>query len=410
MKKTLSFLLTVGLLLSLCGGFAGGMPVSADAISDLRDQIKDLQEEADYYRDKIESSKDSLDNEKERMEYYDKQIDAVQAQIDLLNDAIDDLNDKIYAKNTEIAEKEAALNDTDTARTEKYAQLQKRIRALAKTGNNTALQMLFDSGSYAEYLLKSKAMSCIAEYDQKLMNEMETELSDIRTRKEQLEAEKAALEEEKKTTAALKKESDELKDKLSGLYEERKSTVNKLQQNLKDYQEELEKLERGEQEINDRLESLLNQSSTVDGNITLPFFWPVPKITYISSPFGPRNPIPGLNTSSFHRGYDLWSRDAYGQSIYAAESGKVITSEKHWSYGNYVVVDHGYDSKGRRVVTLYAHMSKRLVKVGDKVTRGKTVLGEVGSTGQSEAPHLHIEVRLDNTAVDSIKLGYLVKP
>lgn len=410
MKKTLSFLLALGIILSLSGGFADGFTAAADSISDLRDQINDLREEADYYRDKIEESKDSIADEKKRMEYYDKQIDAVSAQIDLLSDAIDDLNDKIYTKKEEIAAEEEAIKSTDAARTEKYAQLQKRIRALAKTGNNTSLQMLFDSGSYAEYLLKSKAMSCIAAHDQKLMDEMETELSGIRERKEKLEKEKAALEDEKKTTAALKKESDELKAELSGLYEERKAQVNKLQQNLKDYQEELKELERGEKEINDKLEQLLNASSTVDGNITLPFFWPVPKITYISSPFGPRNPIPGLNTSSFHRGYDLWARDAYGQSIYAAESGKVITSERHWSYGNYVVVDHGYDSKGRRVVTLYAHMSKRLVDVGDKVTRGKTVLGEVGSTGQSEAPHLHFEVRLDNTAVDSIKLGYLVKP
>ena len=410
MKKALSFLLTCGLILCLGGSFADGFTVSADAISDLKEQIKDLQEEADYYRDKIESSKDSIADEKKRMEYYDKQIEAVSAQIDLLNEAIDDLNDQIYEKNKEIAEDEAAINNTDEAQSEKYAQLQKRIRALAKTGNSTSLQMLFDSGSYKDYLLKSKAMSCIAAYDQKLMDEMESTLADIRERKEALEADKQKLEEEMETTAQLKKESDELKDKLSGLYEERKAQVNKLQQNLKDYQKELEEIERGEQEINDRIDKLLSQTSTVDGSITLPFFWPTPNITYISSPFGPRNPIAGLNTSSFHRGYDFWSRDAYGQNIYAAESGKVITSESHWSFGNYVIVDHGYDSKGRRVVTLYAHMSKRLVKVGDKVTRGKTVLGLVGSTGQSEAPHLHFEVRLDNTAVDSIKLGYLVKP
>ena len=55
-------------------------------------------------------------------------------------------------------------------------------------------------------------------------------------------------------------------------------------------------------------------------------------------------------------------------------------------------------------------MSKRYVSVGDKVTRGKTVLGLVGETGQASGAHLHFETRVDGEAVDSIKKGYLVKP
>ena len=75
------------------------------------------------------------------------------------------------------------------------------------------------------------------------------------------------------------------------------------------------------------------------------------------------------------------------------------------------MVDHGYDSQGRRIMTLYAHMyATPPVKVGDTVIGGKTQLGLVGSTGNSTGPHLHFEVRVDGARVDPIGNGYIVKP
>ena len=78
-----------------------------------------------------------------------------------------------------------------------------------------------------------------------------------------------------------------------------------------------------------------------------------------------------------------------GTNILAAASGTVIVSTYNSAYGNYVVIDHGGGMS-----TLYAHMSKRLVGVGDTVTVGE-VIGLVGSTGLSTGPHLHFEVRIN---------------
>jgi len=64
---------------------------------------------------------------------------------------------------------------------------------------------------------------------------------------------------------------------------------------------------------------------------------------------------------------------------------KTVTKKKG-GYGYHIVVDHGYEYK-----TLYAHMSRFKVKVGERVKRGD-VIGYVGSTGTSTAPHLHYEV------------------
>ncbi len=76
-----------------------------------------------------------------------------------------------------------------------------------------------------------------------------------------------------------------------------------------------------------------------------------------------------------HNGIDIGA--AYGTDIYASDGGIVIISEYSYSYGNYVMINHG---DGRS--TLYAHMSKRLVEVDDTVSQGD-VIGLVGSTGYS---------------------------
>lgn len=100
------------------------------------------------------------------------------------------------------------------------------------------------------------------------------------------------------------------------------------------------------------------------------------------------HPITGER--AFHYGIDI-AGTGYNSAIYAANNGTIITMEKHYSFGNYVVINHnnGY-------YTLYAHMNKFYpgLKVGDTVTRGQQI-GYVGSTGYSTGPHVHFELWKD---------------
>ena len=101
---------------------------------------------------------------------------------------------------------------------------------------------------------------------------------------------------------------------------------------------------------------------------------------------------PVYRTPHFHSGMDFSAKT--GTDIYATGNGKVTYAAWKQGYGNCVIVDHGYGFQ-----TLYGHMSKFKVRVGQKVTRGQ-VIGEVGNTGKSTGPHLHYEVivrgRYDN--------------
>ncbi|MBR4959490.1 MAG: M23 family metallopeptidase, partial [Clostridia bacterium] len=87
----------------------------------------------------------------------------------------------------------------------------------------------------------------------------------------------------------------------------------------------------------------------------------------------------------YHLGIDLAC--AANTAIYASNAGKVLESAYHYSYGHYVLIDHGGGK-----ATLYAHMNERWVSAGDKVTKGQQI-GLVGTTGSSSGNHLHFEVR-----------------
>lgn len=98
-----------------------------------------------------------------------------------------------------------------------------------------------------------------------------------------------------------------------------------------------------------------------------------------------------------HRGDDLCA--AEGTEIYAAADGVVLAAQEHYSWGNFVEIDHGTDADGLRWVTLYAHMQSCAVQVGQTVTAGQ-VIGYVGSTGHTTGNACHFEMQVNGTLVE----------
>ncbi|PIQ70344.1 hypothetical protein COS55_03315 [Candidatus Shapirobacteria bacterium CG03_land_8_20_14_0_80_40_19] len=101
----------------------------------------------------------------------------------------------------------------------------------------------------------------------------------------------------------------------------------------------------------------------------------------------------------YHKGIDIANRA--GTPVLAADAGKIIIAgwPDNIGYGNRVFIDHG-----NGFVTVYAHLSRVDVTVGQTVTRGN-VVGLIGSTGRSTGPHLHFEIRASGKAQDP--LAYL---
>jgi murein DD-endopeptidase MepM/ murein hydrolase activator NlpD len=127
---------------------------------------------------------------------------------------------------------------------------------------------------------------------------------------------------------------------------------------------------------------------------TVPLRKPVAGEIDMTSPFGMRMD-PFLHGPAIHTGVDL--RGETGEPAHVTADGTVTIASWQGGYGNMVEVDHH-----NGLSTRYGHLSKILVKVGQRVSMGD-VIGLIGSTGRSTGPHLHYETRINDSAVDPTK-------
>ncbi|MBI3991873.1 MAG: M23 family metallopeptidase [Candidatus Lambdaproteobacteria bacterium] len=112
---------------------------------------------------------------------------------------------------------------------------------------------------------------------------------------------------------------------------------------------------------------------------------------FVSSVYGPRyDPFTGLQR--LHEGIDIVART--GTVVHAPADGIVTFSGLDPTFGNMLVVDHGYG-----IITRYGHNDAILVREGQRVNRGMPI-STVGSTGRSTGPHLHYEIRINDVAIN----------
>lgn len=149
------------------------------------------------------------------------------------------------------------------------------------------------------------------------------------------------------------------------------SNLGNLSRDVKETNDSYEDLEDDVKDYTDILEATPNIWPT-HGRITS-------KFGYRSSPFG--------GGYDFHNGVDIGAN--HNTEVYATASGKVVKRGYMYSYGYYIVIDHG---KG--FSTLYAHLNKLKVSLYDEVSRGD-LIAYSGSSGKSTGPHLHYEVRVN---------------
>ena len=123
-----------------------------------------------------------------------------------------------------------------------------------------------------------------------------------------------------------------------------------------------------------------------------PNLWPVEGS--ITGSFGERiDPFNG--EGAFHSGVDIGS--SYGQAVIAPADGMVVFADYLGGYGRALVLDHGHS-----ISTRYGHLASFAVAVGQEVHRGD-IIGYVGLSGRSTGPHLHYEVRINETPVNPYK-------
>ncbi len=398
--RSVAFVSALVLLTAMPAGFSQ-MRVRAADTDALEDQLNDLRNQSQQLQQEINALSGDLDAAQERLELQKKQADNARQLYQTLTQQMDQLNAQIAEKEEAIAAKEQEIADREADIADRKELLKKRLQAISKSGNLTAFQMLFNTESYADYLIKAKMMERSSEQDKALMDELEVEVEGIQQERAELEADRQSLDSDRAALEPLRQEAEENARKLEQVCKEIERDEMTIAEKVADAKRKQEALDAEAAKV----QELLDQSNYT-GTYTK-MYWPVPAVKNISSGFGYR-------WGSLHKGIDIseGAVPVYGQSIYAAADGVVlytVTSGWGGGFGLHVVIDHGYDENGVRISTRYAHCSQVLVSPGQVVKGGETIIGKVGDTGDVTGPHLHFEVMeggvLDQ--VDPVANGYI---
>ena len=379
------------LLMACCMMFAVFGECAVPAMASTQAEINKLKEQAQ----EISKNKKDLQKEIDRLKAEAKDANAQKELLDKQNDMIrselKNAEDQIekYEKLIEQTKAELALAEKEEA--EQHELFCRRVRAMEENGTVSYWAVLFNAGSFTDLLSTLDDVGEIMENDQRIFDEMREIRKSIEEKKATLEQCLVEAEEQRKLLEEKRKELQKKLDESTALIQKISANKDQYLKLLKAEEAEAKSIDAQIRKLQAQLAANGNAGSATKGG----YIWPVTTSKKISSPFGSRvNPVTGR--SETHKGVDI-AGVFYSSNVIAAKAGTVIISQYGSSYGNYVVVSHGTGN-----TTLYAHLSKRSVKVGDVVKQGD-VLGVTGSTGNSTGPHLHFEITEGGSRVDPLK-------
>lgn len=358
-------------ILSLFLLFAISVTMADFSIADTNNQIEKVEQKRAQIRQKINSlsklekqESNKLSRNQQKLEKNQKALKTSQTQYEKKQKSIEELQ-----KDLDTYLKQYNLRQKSTA---------ERIRCIYMTKHTLIFDLLVNTDSISQFLDRIYYQNLIIQSDKKKMKELKSEARNIALLKRKLENEKREL-------SGIIRKIDKENSNIKSIIKQNRLMIEKIQKDKRAY-------ERSERELSRQSASLaaMISKTTKDSGVVVSGGFLLPVQGRITSPFGWRiHPI--FKSRIFHTGIDYGA--PYGTPIKASNSGKVIYSGWYGGYGRVVILDHG-SCTGQPTTTLYAHMSKQNVTVGQNVIRGD-VIGYVGTTGYATGPHLHFEVRIN---------------
>lgn len=440
-SSTLKRLLCLAIVsvLVIMGAFSAFAEETLDELRDeyerIEQEIIENQQALNEVEQDIENKENEIDDIRSQLDGINEQIDLLTERIDLLNGdistlqvSIDDINDEIDAVNLQISNIEIQINTTNVQIENTKELLLGRIRESYMTGEGSNLEILFSSSDIASFLARKELIARVSENDTQLITDLSADLvelnaleSELQTQGDTLTAKKTELDTQMTTLTDRetdlensKNAQENKKDSANEKYAEIQDRLEELDKDSEEYKAEIARQKAEREKIDAQIDAYIKEHGSSEGDVPDEEYnndgdmaWPLKKDSYITAGY------PAYSNGDAHWGIDIVCSDgnSNGTPFYAVQGGEVIiaSSDGSWNYGfgNYCVIDHGDGTQ-----SLYAHASAINVSVGQVVQKGEKI-GNIGSTGNSTGPHLHLEIRVkraDGSVSRENPLNYVSNP
>lgn len=361
-RKCVVVILLIVTIISIFPTSAGG------SIADLRykqqqieNQIKEIRKKADD----LKGEKKSIETE---IQILDSELRALTLETEKQEVQKQELNMRIAESEQKIVELTDEIDKNNEL-------LEERLRAMYMNGTGGYLEIILNAENLIDALTRMDMIQLIVKSDVELLktiNEQKTEVEEL----------KAAQEIRRHELTAVINDLNAKQDEVLIASRSKENYMLSLQSNIEEIIRQEAAMEEQSKQIEKDILAAQRAVEYAGGEL----MWPLPEHYKITSDFGGRShPITGVWHN--HGGTDIAAPN--GTDILSSNDGVVIFAGFHWSYGNYIIVDHGGG-----IATLYAHCSRLLAGEGQPVSKGEAI-AKIGSTGESTGNHLHYEVRVN---------------
>lgn len=390
-KKSAKIMLSLGLL-------ALGMNFGSISFA----SVKTAQDELEAAKKEYTANQNAIKAVEGEVSAYLEQIEALDDEISVYEEKLGQLQSQVDSINGQVAQYEAALQDSAQLYNSAEDVYTTRLRTIYENGIPSVFEILVSSDGIGDFFSRLNVYTSVLEYDQSLIGNMKTQ-------KEYVEYLKGGIEEGKLSLESLSYDVEKSAKELEDAKGEKQAIVNQLSSSKTKLQAAssilLAKREQAQAAFDAAVAEASKNTGTYSGYFSNDLVWPTTS-SYLTAGFGWYN-------YGYHYGVDIGV--GRGTSVFAAAGGTVITAttvtsdpngpytswgakdhsfgaSNGYGYGNYIMIDNGKDSAGRRIYTLYGHLSSVSVRPGQIVAPGQ-VIGYSGNTGNSYGAHLHFEIR-----------------
>ena len=374
--------------------------------------------QAETLNEKSDEKKEELDELIEEKKSYEKILDIKTKQEQLVSSQVQSLQAQANTveKNIRENEEKAEKLEREIGVLSQEIQAKNILVDMKKIALSHLMRDFYDkkqSGFLTAFLGASVGGAFLASQDHSIQLQ-----SRVMTVLEEIKVTKSVLEEDKKELDLKQADLETVVDRLEkqGIYlegatQDKQKILSQTQQEKGKYAWRLNNVEEKIKEIEQEIAEI--EAAKING-LDLSSM-PAAKKGLLAYPVASVRITQNYGKTTFTRWYTFHNGVDFGgptgTPIFSVEDGKVIADgdSGKYAYGKWIAIEH--EINGKKLVTLYGHLSKKRAKKGDSVSQGQKI-GDMGSTGYSTGPHLHFSVFSSSSfeVVDSAKVSGIKVP